>query len=185
MKELNKKKVYGVVFGVSAAVTAVAGMLTSLVNYPTEAHREVARQLDSLNTQAFTDFAILESSEFLELSRTAEASYTQLAMIVTTIVGFVLVIALVWWAYRYLRNHRITKNPAWTTAWIVTVASVLGSLPTILYDAFVVFESVGTFSFTLTMVALAFAAPVALLINYIVARIVHWAYGRRRGFSVE
>jgi hypothetical protein len=178
--------VFASIIGLVFALNVVLSAAVVLINYPTEAHRSVYRQLDALNSSMWSgsDFTVvMDSDEYKRLSGSPEANYTNIATTVTLLVNSVVSIAIIGGVYHYLRKHRITKRPVGATVLLVT----LGGLVPLVLTAFAAAAYIGTPTPGVGHVVfmLFIGLVIAPLVIALIARIFQWYYNRKHSFVIE
>ena len=168
-------------------VNVLVALIGSYIVYPTQAHRDVSRQLAEMNQRFVTDDGkpVYETAAYKQLESTPEAKYMTAANIGVGVVDFILTIILVGAVYTYLRKNRLSKNHKEVGVTVVTstVAVILGwalTLPFVAQISGVGMPSVGMIIFQLVGITL-----ISLLIFFIIARIFEWQYNRRHSLVVE
>lgn len=189
---INKKEtkrtglIFASIIGLVFALNVVLSAATVFVNYPTEAHRSVYRQLDMLNSSMWngSDFTVvMDSDEYKRLSSSPEANYTNVATTVTLLVSSAASIAIIGGVYHYLRKHRVTKRPIGATVLLVT----LGGLAPLILTAFGAAAYIGTPTPGIGHVVfmLFIGLVIAPLVIALIARIFQWYYNRKHSFVIE
>ncbi len=181
-------------FSLWAKITAMllmANVLVALIGscivYPTQAHREISRQLTEMNQQFVTDSGkpIYETAAYKQLNATPEAKYMATANIAVGVVDFIISIVLVGAVYNYLRKNRLSKNrkEVGITVLTNTGAVIVGwalTLPLLARISGAGMPSTGMIVFQFVGIAL-----ISLLIFFIIARIFEWQYNRKHSLIVE
>ena len=177
--------VFASIIGLVFALNVVLSAAIIFVNYPTEAHRAVYRQLDTLNSSMWngSDFTVvMESDEYKRLNGSPEANYTNVATTVTLVINALVSVAIIGGVYYYLRKHRITKRPVGSTVLIVT----LGGLVPLILAAFAAAAYIGTPMPGAGHVVfmLFIGLVVAPLVILLISRIFEWHYDRKHSFVI-
>ena len=184
----RKGRVYAGIIGLVLAANILLSAMIVFINYPTEAHRATARQLDVVSMSVFSengsDFSqIMESEEYKKLTSSSEANYTNIATIYTLVFNLLASIAIIGAVYYYLRKHRIANKVVGATVLLVS----LGQLLTIVFTPFATawylgsqMPGIGSFAFMLFIGI--FVAP---LIVAVIAKIFDWQYGRMHSFAIN
>lgn len=173
--------------GLLLVVNILVIIVGSYIVYPTQAHRDVSRQLTEMSQKFVTadGTPVYETTAYKNLESTAEAQYSLVANIVVGVADFVLTVVLVGLVYNYLRKNRISKNhkEVGMTVTTNTVAAVLSwgvTLPLILNVFGTNMLSTGMIIFQLVALTI-----ISLVIFFIVARIFEWQYNRKHSLIVE
>ncbi|MGB4768577.1 MAG: hypothetical protein WBP22_04935 [Candidatus Saccharimonas sp.] len=168
-------------------INVVIALVGSYIVYPTQAHRDVSRQLTDMSQRFVTDDGqpVYETAAYKQLESTSEASYMAAANVAIGVVDFVITIILTGAVYRYLRKNRLSKNhkEVGVTVLTSTVAVVLGwalTLPLVAQISGAGMPSTGMIVFQLVAITL-----ISMLIFFIIARIFEWQYNRKHSLVVE
>ena len=205
-KENMKKKegrmgLYVKIVALLTVIGVVLSMLTTFIMFPTEQHRQVSKELISLNTKAFNQpegsESVFDSDEYKALVAKDETKYTDTAGWITLVATTIISISVIGLTYNYLRKNHVTPhNKALGTAVVLlTVSSVLASVlaiyPTSALAGTTVKEtfSEGLFfglplSFVL-IVGFIFTVIFSLLINFVIVYIFERIYNKKHSFVVE
>ena len=188
LKQQSKWKVYTVLALLIAVGTFAFDAGTMYASYPTAKHREVARDISTLDNKAFSlagkqdPNVILESDEYKTLQATTENAYSTRMGIASGVLGVILGIAVVVAVYRYLRRNVITRKPVGATVLINTLAAVIVAVPTLYLTPWLTGVKIDMITGLLLLAALPFALAFGMLITFLVAKIAEWHYNRSHGF---
>ncbi|MET0979763.1 MAG: hypothetical protein ABWX90_00725 [Candidatus Saccharimonadales bacterium] len=185
-KPSRKGKVYASIIGLVLAANILLSAVTVLINYPTEAHRATARQLDVLSVNMLNgeDFAkIMNSNEYKKAAESPEANYTNMATAYTLLFNVAASIALIGVVYYYLRNHRLSNKVVGATVLLVSIGQLLPLVFTQFGSAFYIgtqMPGIGSIAFMLFI-----GIIIAPLIIAIITRIFDWHYNRKHSFVID
>jgi len=189
-KEHSRKGlVYASIIGLVLAANILLSATMVFINYPTEAHRANARQLDvvSVNMLDTTDGAditkIMNSDSYKKAAASPEAHYTNTATIYTLLVDMVVSIALIGAVYYYLRKHRLTNKVVGVTVLLVCVGQLLPLVFTQFATAYylgTLMPGIGSIAFMLFI-----GIVISPLVVAIIARIFDWYYNRKHSFVIN
>lgn len=182
----RKGRVYASIAGLVLAANIVLIAVTLFVNYPTEAHRAVARQLDTfsvnmLNGGDFTE--IMDSDQYKKAAESPEAHYTNTATGYTLLLNTVFDVTLIGAVYYYLRKQRLSNNVVGVTALLVSVGQLLPFVFAPMISALYLGSSmpgIGPFAFMLFI-----GIVIAPLVILLFARLFDWHYNRKHSFVIE
>lgn len=182
----HKGRIYAAIIGLVFAASMLLNALVIFINYPTQAHRSVARQIDAMSLQMFngSDFtAVMDSDEYKKAVESPEAHYTNLATFYTLALSVVVSVGILGAIYYYLRKHRISGNPVWTTVLLVSAG---GLLPLII-AAFGTSMYLGTQMPGIGHVIfmLFIGLVMAPLVNAVIVKIFDWHYNRKNSLVIE
>ena len=185
-KEINKRKIFAGIAGFAFAVSLLVALVGTIATYPTDAHKAVAREITAYNDKVFSGeigTGAFETDEYKQISGTSENKYTSIATIVVAIVSFIVEVITVGLVYFYLRRHRITKRPIAATTLLYT-AGLLVSMVVMMFvnNLYLGIALPAGISILLSVL---FLATFGTLVNYVIVRIVHWAYNRKYSFVEE
>lgn len=182
----RKGLVYASIIGLVLMANIVLSAAIVGINYPTEAHRATARQLDTLTANMFNgdDFAkIMDSDEYKNAAESPEAKYTNMVTIFTLLVNTIGSIAIIGAVYFYLRKHRLSAKPVGITVLLVCVGQLLPLVFTQFGSAFYIgtqMPGVGSVAFMLFI-----GIVIAPLVVLIITRIFDWYYNRKHSFVIN
>lgn len=182
----RKARVYASIIGLVLAANILLSAVTVFINYPTEAHRATARQLDVLSVNMFTggDFSqIMNSDEYKKAAESPEANYTNMATAYTLLFNVVANIVLIGMVYYYLRKHRMSSKVVGATVLLVSIGQLLPLVFTQFGSAFYIgtlMPGIGSIAFMFFI-----GIIIAPLVIAIIARIFDWHYNRKHSFVIE
>jgi hypothetical protein len=186
-KEQGRKgRIYAAIIGLVLAANILLSALIIFINYPTEAHRATARQLDVFSTNMLNggDFTkIMNSDEYKKAAESPEATYTNTATWCTLLFNAVASIALIGAVYYYLRKHRLSNKAVGATVLLVSVGQLLPLVFTQFGAAYYVgtrMPGVGSIAFMLFI-----GIVVAPLVVLLFTRIFDWYYSRKHSFVID
>lgn len=174
---------------VSFGLYAVSGVST----YPTDKHRQVASEYADLSAKVWEQKDVakaLENPRLKELESSPEMAYSNIAGIGIGIVQFVIWVALVGFAFNYLRKNRIGKEQVRAIALIDATSTVLLMIPLLLLAPYFGYPKQtslipGVDPIASALITMPFVFLFSALITYIIARIFRWRYDRKYNFAVE
>ena len=182
----RKGRVYASIIGLVLAANILLSAATVFINYPTEAHRATARQLDvfSVNMMNGGDFTqIMDSDEYKKAAESPEANYMNTATGYILAFNAVANIALIGAVYYYLRKHRLSSKVVGATVLLISIGQLLPLVFTQFGSALyigTVMPGIGSIAFML-FIGLVIAPLVVLLIT----RIFDWYYNRKHSFVID
>jgi len=162
---------------------------TMLASYPTEKHRDVARELNEMTKQAFSggkdSSNVMESDAYKALEDSRENVYSTRMGIGSSLLSLIISTAIIVAVYRYFRRSRLTNRPIGATVGISAVTAVLTGAATLLYGAWLTpFNDSGSALLALlAMVPL--VAGFGALYAFLVAKATEWHYNRSHGFMED
>lgn len=178
-------KAFGLLLGLFLALNIGLGMLTTAIAYPTQGHKEVGAKLATLTNEAFTssNFALTETAEYKTLNEHPDSQYSNLVNGIGTGVQLLAWLALVVFAYRYVKKRNLIEYPVLT----VVVASGLASALTIIpmewfMRTYAGIESIFTYTSPVMLVTAAASFVWGMLLTWLVVKIAEWFYNRKHGF---
>lgn len=182
----RKGKIYATIIGLVLAANIALTAAIVFINYPTESHRSVARQLDVLNTSMWTGSdwtTVMETDEYKELMASPESKYSDAAAIYTLIFNALASVAIIGGVYYYLRKHRVTNKPVGATVLLVT----FGQLVSLVFAQFATAAYLGTQMPGVGSIAfmLFVGLVIAPLVIMLIVRIIDWHYNRKHSFVIE
>lgn len=165
----------------------VVGFVTTPIAYPTEAHRDVAKELRLVEAKAFTSQnpeKLFNSDSYKELSSSPETQYSMIVSIGSGLVQLVLWIALIVTLYKYIRRSRVTKRPILLLASIEAILTGLVAIPLIAVEGLFVGASSLPFE-PIALIPLVIGATlVGFGLTALAAKLVELHYNRNHGFEV-
>jgi hypothetical protein len=182
----SKWRIYAAIIAAVFAVNMLLNVVTIALNYPTESHRSVARQLDvfSVNMMSGQDFTtIMDSDEYKKVAQSSEAKYMDAATMYLLALSLIVTVTIIGTVYYYLRKHRTTAKPVGATVLLVTIG---GLLPLIL-SAYMATMYIGLQMPGIGHVVfmLFIGLVIAPLVNAVITRIFDWHYNRKHSFVIE
>jgi Kef-type K+ transport system membrane component KefB len=166
-------------------------VITVYVSYPTQKHREVARQITELDRRAYgspsdqNPEGILKSAEYQTLQKSSENQYSSRSGIASGILGLILYVGVVATTYRFLRKHLVTRKPVGATVLINMVAATIVAAPTLYITQWIMGTGIDPLMGLLLLAALPFTVVFSVIITFIVAKITEWHYSRSHGFGED
>lgn len=185
ISKLKKLKVFGLLIALFLITSLGLSILVSALAYPTDSHRETAAKIADLSDAAFKsgDFDAMGSPEFKALNEHPNTEYSNMVTGIGTAAQLALWIATIVIAYRYIRKHRLLKNPVWIIAAAEAVAAVASVLPNELFlRAYAGVSSVFAYEFPYVIFTLGMTFVMSMLLTAVVAKIADWQYNRTHGF---
>jgi hypothetical protein len=182
-------KVYGIITAIMIVVSTALWMLSGYIAYPTQAHKDVARQRQALTAELFQGEDLLElqaTTNYDELEQSTEARYSTVADITTVIAQMVALIAMIAAAYWYVRKRRLGRTPIVALLAVVLVQGIIMSFITLLLSNVFYYQSVNDTLFispVITIFGLLFSAGFTLAIAFVTLKITEWQFNRRYGFA--
>lgn len=184
----SPRKVYLAIVGISTAVMLVLGLIGTVITYPTEQHRAVARQqqhvIDQHGGGAFNVDA-LNSKEYTDLANSPQATYSATANGVVSFVQFILYCILLGLVYNYLRRKNVspTRRALGATVFLVTLSSQISSILLLLPMHWLLAQPIGWGVWTIPLYLLTFATSLGL--SFIIVWLFERDYNKRHSFTVE
>jgi hypothetical protein len=182
----HKGRIYATIVGLVFVANLLLNALVVFINYPTEAHRSVARHIDAASLQMFNggDFAkIMESEEYKKVVESSEAQYTNLATFYTLVFSFLVSVAILGAVYYYLRKHRITNKPVWVTVLLVSLGGLLPLIITAFGTAMYLGTQMPGIGHIIFMLFIGLV--MAPLVNAVITKIFDWHYNRKNSLVIE
>lgn len=170
------------IFAITSLVMIATASIGLYAAYPTERHREVARQFIDISSSPSGDLD-LDSDGYRALEATPEAIYSRNVDIVSTILQIAIFVAIVRFVYVYLRKQRSTKNPISATVAVVVLANTLSALAIVYIGDY--YLGTTTMPFPLMLLLVAFTSAITLLLTYLLARLFKWHYDKRHSFDIS
>lgn len=186
-KKINMKKlkVFGMLVGFFLVVGLALSVITTVVAYPTDGHKRVATEFSEINNTAFRDgkFDVVNSPEYKQLAEHPNTKYSDTVNGIGAVVQLLIWVAMIVFAYRYLRKYRLVKHPVRTIAFAEAVGVALTVVPMdqfmTRYTGISMPFSADAFSLTIMLVS---TTLISLFVTWLVAKIVEWQYNRSHGF---
>lgn len=182
----HKGRAYATIIGLVLAVNILMSAIIVFVNYPTEAHRAVARQLDVLSVNMLNgdDFTkIMDSKEYKSAAESPEANYSNMATAYTLLFNAVASIALIGAVYHYLRKRRFNTKFVGATVLLVSIGQLVPLVFTQFGSALYLgtrMPGIGSVAFMLFT-----GIVIAPLVILLVTRIFDWQYNRKHSFVID
>ena len=185
-KGIHKGRTHAKIIGLVFIANILLSAIMILLNYPTEAHRSVARQMEAFTNRMMSgeDFSkIMDSQEYMSLASSAEANYMNIASFALLGLNIIVSVAIVGAIYYYLRRNRTTTKPVLATT---LLASAGGLLPLILAAyATTWFVGVQQPGISHVIFMLFIGVVIGPLVNALIARIFEWYYNRKHSFVID
>lgn len=186
--EQNRWSVFAIIVSIFVVIEIVLWVVSGLIAYPTQAHRDASEKTAAATVQAMQDgrgLEFLASDEFTALTESPESRYSQTADLVTAVVHFVAWVTLIGAIFVYLRKHRLANRPVRATAWLVGVGALLvsilvGLLSHLFYPASTL---AGGFDDAAYFASIPLSVGLNMLVAAVVALIVQAYYKKKFGFS--
>lgn len=184
--DVKKGNKWKVLIGLAAVLTILyAGfaVLTTLIVYPSEAHRESYRQMQEVPYTLTEGKSLQSSMEKLDaLSEKPAAKYSERVGWIMNVASLILSIAAIGFVYNYLRKNHISTNAALSTSFVEATAATVATLAQIPMSMLYLRHSP---SIAMAAVTLIVTFIFSLAFSYLVARIFQWRYDRKHSFVVE
>lgn len=182
----RKGRVYASIIGLVLAANILLSAVTVFINYPTEAHRATARQLDVLSVNMFTGAditKIMDSDEYKKAAESPEANYTNTATGYTLLINAVINVTLIGAVYYYLRKQRLSNKVVGATVLLVSIGQLLPLVFTQFGSALYIgtlMPGIGSIAFMLFI-----GIVIAPLVILLFTRIFDWHYNRKHSFVID
>ena len=180
-------KIYGVLILLVAAVSLSFTALTAFVMYPTSEHRQVGKELATLDSKSISsgNYKVLaKSDKYKELASSYENTYTTRMGIGSSILNAVISVSIVVALYRYLRRNQITPKPIRVTVLVDTAAMAIMIIPSMYIGQLITGIQTEPFLMVMLLISAPFAVAFNALIAFVIARFAEWHYNRSQD-SVE
>lgn len=186
-KKINdtKLKTYGILTALFVVVGLGLTILTSVIAYPTQSHKQVGAALAEINNTAFRDgdVNITTTPEYKRLNEHQNTVYSNWVGGIGTFVQLVVWVVMIVLAYRHLRKYRLAKNPALAIGFIGAVTAVLTIIPSDLFiRAYAGIAPPFGYELPIVIITIVMTFLFSLLVTWLVAKIVEWKYNRSHGF---
>lgn len=181
----TKLKTFGLLVGLFLFVGLGLSVLTTVIAYPTDGHKQVAAEFTEINNSVFRDgnLEVVNSQEYKQLSEHPNTKYSDMVSNTGTAIQLLIWVAMIVFAYRYLRKYRLVKHPVRTIAFAEAVGVALTIVP---MERFMNWYagvsspfSQDVFSITIMLIS---TTLISLFLTWLVAKIVEWQYNRSHGF---
>lgn len=189
-KKVSKWKVYLLLtLAVTVAFSAMS-VVSTVVSYPTAAHRNTAAELSKLTNKAWDEdsddgMKIFESKEYKQLESSQYTSYSNIMNAVTTVAQLIAGVVIIFAIYRYLRRNILTNSPVSATVGINVVGGMLLTFPVILFSEWYTGSITSDITWIMILIALPFALVIGGLITFLITKIAEWQYNRSHGFLAD
>lgn len=182
----RKRRTYASIIGFVLAANILISALIVVINYPTEAHRTTARQLNELSMTMLngSDFTqVMETEEYKKLTASPENSYSNTSAGYLLVFNAIASVAIIGGVYYYLRKRRITTKIIGATVLLVSLGQLLPLVLTQYGTAWYLgtqMPGIGPIVFMLFI-----GLVMAPLVIALITRIFDWYYNRKHSFVID
>jgi len=187
MKAPSRTRIFTILILTSMLTWIIATPVVTLIAYPTEQHREVARKLDRLTTKAWQggdSNEIYQSDTFKQLDNSQENNYSITVGLIGYVIAGLLSIGLPGWVYYRLRRSRATKH---TVPFTILIASISQFIATNVLYTIVLRYYVGIENLSLQAQLIGSAGSLFIILLLTVLFTLAWQghYDKYNNFVVE
>lgn len=185
-KEDIKRKgcIYAAAIGLVFAASLLVNALTVFINYPTEAHRSAARQIEEMSVETLMQGNSTSNLEkYKKLSESAEIEYITAASIGVLFLSLAATVVMIGVVYNYLRKRHVTEKPVFVTAVVVTLGTLISTAIFAYLSAMYVGVELPRIGFLFGSVVM--SAVLSLLINAVIARFFELRYNRKYSLLID
>lgn len=189
---MNRSIINKQVLIVATIVTLIltsSSIIGTIASHPTDAHRNIAKQMDSVANQFSRQLSSRSDEEIREiteknqkLTSTPEGRYIANAQTIAGIVHFGISFIAVVVLYRYLRGKRIVKEPVAITVSSLTVASLISIMADSLFRNAYLGTTFQPLLFGLSILG---GSVASFAFAYIIARYLHVRRVKNNSFEIE
>lgn len=184
----SPRKVYLAIVGISTAILLAISIVGTVATYPTEQHRTVARQEQSIIDQhggGALNVDALNSREYTDLANSPQATYSSVANGIVSFVQFILYCILLGLVYNYLRRKNVspTRRALGATVFLVALSSQISSILLLLPMHWLLTQPISWGIWTIPLYLLTFATSLGL--SFIIVWLFERDYNKRHSFTVD